>query len=641
MLFRPVRRKAGSSGLQAFGAILCGLTFVGLAWAEDENLLRKFDVTRDRLRGSFERQGADVVTGNMGQTLAMIPGELPRNYRLRVTAERLSGSDSLNIGLVVAGRPVVIVLEGFGGRINGLNTIDSSSPDRNETRNETPIFTPGKGVVIECTVQDHELLLTAGGRKIIDWKGRPERLGTDRRFFPPDAKGLLLGSWNSAFRIAEVTLTTADRPTEPRVASTSPGTIPRPKMPREPAETTPTTPSPEEPTTSVPTRTGLNPPGGGPVMDKARASLALVQSPTGTGSGFVIGPNLVATASHVVNGSFAEELELHFQGSGPSVVKVKRVVYEDEARDLCLLEAQVERPALTVAANHEFVESEPVSLMGNPSVGGVMVLRGATTEGRLTALVRLKSIDFYQIDGNVNPGSSGGPALNRNGQVVAVVAMKANANIVDRLRRELQNLDDKLAAEGTKKKEAGIAFGVPASVLEEALRSLQQGSEEVRVKANDEHDARIAVRRIAALGVVYFQRAQTNVSSQVRQQYELRVRQAAMSKGGAKKPPAVPVLSVQQAERLRRELTSDTMQKLEKGYSTGMRKQVERLAASPHLSSAAKSDLDAFFKTLQQLSSFANSPADGYQQFSSKIVGFEDKMKEQIDRLQTSLKMEE
>ena len=57
----------------------------------------------------------------------------------------------------------------------------------------------------------------------------------------------------------------------------------------------------------------------------------------------------------------------------------------------------------------------------------------------MRAVVHTDQCDFYQIDGAVNPGSSGGPALNYDGAVVAVIAMKATDRGETELKRSWPN----------------------------------------------------------------------------------------------------------------------------------------------------------------------------------------------------------
>ena len=143
----------------------------------------------------------------------------------------------------------------------------------------------------------------------------------------------------------------------------------------------------------------------------------------GIGSGVVINDDAeVLTSLHVVEGATMIELMFADGARLPATLSIA-----DPARDIAVLTPaglpQVVLPA-TIGnssalrvGDEVFAVGNPLALAGSLSAGVVSGLnRESTPPGREEALEGL-----IQFDAAVNPGSSGGPLLNRRGQVVGIV----------------------------------------------------------------------------------------------------------------------------------------------------------------------------------------------------------------------------
>ena len=181
-------------------------------------------------------------------------------------------------------------------------------------------------------------------------------------------------------------------------------------------------------------------------------------------------------------------------------------------------EVDMSQPAIPLRSNYVFELSEPVVLIGNPSLAGGMMLRNAASGGILLALMRIEGYDFYHIDANVNPGSSGGPVLSFDGDLVAVVAMKATDEGEIEIREALQQLDEAFAAQFRQSEEKGIAFGVPVSALSHALEQVEGQSGMQTNQINSRHLAQTLFERMSLLGAFHLLEMQVNVPSAVREQ---------------------------------------------------------------------------------------------------------------------------
>jgi len=140
------------------------------------------------------------------------------------------------------------------------------------------------------------------------------------------------------------------------------------------------------------------------------------------GSGFVVGPGLVATNAHVVAG----------EGSGNTQVLLGNDAYAatpvlfDPDFDLAVLRTDAPLgPALVISPNL-VARGTQAAVLGYPEDGGLTIGAAGVTE-EVTAIGKdiynsgSVTRGVYALDANVEPGNSGGPLLGPGGQVIGVV----------------------------------------------------------------------------------------------------------------------------------------------------------------------------------------------------------------------------
>jgi S1-C subfamily serine protease len=145
----------------------------------------------------------------------------------------------------------------------------------------------------------------------------------------------------------------------------------------------------------------------------------------GTGAGVVVSAEgTVLTALHVVQG--AKTIEVTFSDGTASDATVED---QDLATDIAVLTPnrlpQVVVPAVlgggAQVGDAVFALGHPLGLNGSLSAGVVSAL-GRTVQVSSDRTLK----DLIQFDAAVNPGNSGGPLLNKAGQVVGIVTGLAN-----------------------------------------------------------------------------------------------------------------------------------------------------------------------------------------------------------------------
>jgi serine protease Do len=148
------------------------------------------------------------------------------------------------------------------------------------------------------------------------------------------------------------------------------------------------------------------------------------------GSGFVIDPSgYIITNAHVVSGAQRVQVVLpagNPEGTLEAILSSRtdivpaRVVGVSRDIDLALLKIDnVKLPALAVASYRNIRQGEMVLAFGSPQG-----LRNSVTHGVVSAVARQIDPDspmvYVQTDAPVNPGNSGGPLVNVDGEVVGV-----------------------------------------------------------------------------------------------------------------------------------------------------------------------------------------------------------------------------
>ena len=182
------------------------------------------------------------------------------------------------------------------------------------------------------------------------------------------------------------------------------------------------------------------------------------------GSGFVYkkedGRGFVLTNHHVIDGA----TEIRVVNNNDESVEAT-LLGSDELSDLAVLSID-ESAVMDVAtfANSEDVEvGDTVFTVGTP-LGNEY--KGTVTKGILSGKNRLVTVDtstggfvmeVLQTDAAMNPGNSGGPLCNVNGEVIGVNSLKL--------------VEDEIE---------GMGFAIPSEMVQSELEALEQGQTIVR-----------------------------------------------------------------------------------------------------------------------------------------------------------------
>ncbi len=138
------------------------------------------------------------------------------------------------------------------------------------------------------------------------------------------------------------------------------------------------------------------------------------QLPRGVGSGFVFSPDgFVMTNHHVVDG--ADEIYVTFSDDREFKAKL---IGSDKRTDVAVVKIDgTDLPSLVIGNPNKLRVGEWVLAIGSP-----FGLENTVTAGIVSAKGRDTGdyLPFIQTDVAVNPGNSGGPLINMNGEVVGI-----------------------------------------------------------------------------------------------------------------------------------------------------------------------------------------------------------------------------
>ena len=163
------------------------------------------------------------------------------------------------------------------------------------------------------------------------------------------------------------------------------------------------------------------------VVSTVQSGVIRIETSTCTGgeigTGILLGPRLVATVEHVVDG--AQTITLKRDGK---VVGHGTVIGSDSARDVALVRS--DRPI----TGHRFKLAaraprlgEDVAAIGFPLGLPLTVTRGSVSGlGRTIPINGINRTRLVQTDAAVNPGNSGGPLMTDSGLVVGLVDLGTN-----------------------------------------------------------------------------------------------------------------------------------------------------------------------------------------------------------------------
>ncbi len=177
---------------------------------------------------------------------------------------------------------------------------------------------------------------------------------------------------------------------------------------------------------------------------------------TATGSGFIVdGEGTVVTAAHVVDEASSVTVTLQ-----DGTTRKAEVLGTDEASDIAVIRFDatgLELQTLELGDSSALNVGASVAAIGAPFEYAWSLSTGIVSglDRTIEAPNGFTVAHAIQTDAAVNPGNSGGPLLDSEGQVIGIV--------------------DQIATDGSADQSSGVGFAVPSDLIASELEELEAG----------------------------------------------------------------------------------------------------------------------------------------------------------------------
>ena len=248
---------------------------------------------------------------------------------------------------------------------------------------------------------------------------------------------------------------------------------------------TPSTNEPGQPDVAPPPQTGPKTASAeksiSDIVAECEPSVALIEGKSGSGTGFLVSPGLLATNRHVIENQFIESLKVSFPSAeashqGPHQAEL---LYIDPAHDLALLTVKTTLTPIPLAKTSRVRKGLEVIAIGSPGAPteeGMLV--NAISRGIVSSHSKMRGHEHLQLDISINPGNSGGPVIGMDGGVLGVVTLRTVY-------------------------EEGLAFCEPVDAVHDAIAASRIQSNDDIIGQRAHHRARVVYQKLAVAAVAY------------------------------------------------------------------------------------------------------------------------------------------
>lgn len=133
----------------------------------------------------------------------------------------------------------------------------------------------------------------------------------------------------------------------------------------------------------------------------------------GSGSGFLVAPDLMVTAAHVVDEAITTTVAVDGEVRDAMTLGID----DDADVALLLLDRPLDGAHVFSWPDDEVGIGTDIAALGFPYGGDLSI-----NSGTLSSIEQREGLEWVRISADVNPGNSGGPVITRSGDVVGIVS---------------------------------------------------------------------------------------------------------------------------------------------------------------------------------------------------------------------------
>jgi len=163
------------------------------------------------------------------------------------------------------------------------------------------------------------------------------------------------------------------------------------------------------------------------VAKEFKKSVVVVQSDDASGTGFFVGKTgYLLTCAHCIADD--EDIKLTWvKGNGKTANLEANLVAADYERDIALLKVAGKGKfnPVHLGVGKWLETGDPVSVIGHPGIGTEIFDYTMTAGIISSSRRRIENMNFIQTSAAVNPGCSGGPLFDEQGNVIGMIVLKA------------------------------------------------------------------------------------------------------------------------------------------------------------------------------------------------------------------------
>jgi S1-C subfamily serine protease len=218
------------------------------------------------------------------------------------------------------------------------------------------------------------------------------------------------------------------------------------------------------------------------MVDKVMPAIVLIEATSGRGSGFFVRHDTLITNVHVVQNDGYVTVKKH-DGSSANA----RVESRAPAFDIAILritQPSSSQPVIPMGSTKSLRAGQEIIVIGS----ALGTLQNSVSRGVMSGLRSAGGATLVQTDAATNPGNSGGPMLDRNGNVVGITTMGYKG---------AQGLNFGVAIDHARDLLEGRQPNIGTAGGLQDIQSQARGSESDRQQQQGEEEFRSAMRQMA------------------------------------------------------------------------------------------------------------------------------------------------